>query len=225
MLLILLMISSGLIMSLSAGIQQREIILNAASTNGTQVREMLSMLDRSEQQLSSQEFKLFASYSMGENILRVDSALGPPNGMSEAQIPQSSLPIPPIGGAGVFLLQDGQNGPVYVILRLNVESDRLSPTPLVFAPILQVWLDSERRRSRFRIYFEILDALKRGPMTPYEIWFHLRLNPKRTKEYLEFLKKNSFLDCADQGGRTICSITAAGKTFVENLRMALESDK
>ncbi|MGI0092445.1 MAG: winged helix-turn-helix domain-containing protein [Nitrososphaerales archaeon] len=88
-------------------------------------------------------------------------------------------------------------------------------------PLLFVWLDSERRRSRFRIYVEILDLLKKRPMTPYEISFHLRLNSKRTKDYVEFLAEKKFLDCSDRGARLVCSITSSVATFVENMRMTL----
>ena len=38
-------------------------------------------------------------------------------------------------------------------------------------------------------------------MSPYEISFHLGLNSKRTREYIEFLGDKKFLDCSDQEGR------------------------
>jgi predicted transcriptional regulator len=119
-----------------------------------------------------------------------------------------------------------QNGEVLFTFRQNIESDRLAPAPLLFAPLLQVWLDSNKRRSRLRIYVEILDILKEGAMTPYEISFRLRLNQKRTREYLEFLQKNSFVDCGEkEDGKRVFEITENGKAFVENLRSVLDPNR
>jgi predicted transcriptional regulator len=67
------------------------------------------------------------------------------------------------------------------------------------------------------------DILKEGAMTPYEISFRLRLNQKRTKEYLEFLQKNSLVDCEEkEDGKRVCEIAENGKVFFENLRSVLD---
>ncbi|HKW04573.1 MAG TPA: winged helix-turn-helix domain-containing protein [Nitrososphaerales archaeon] len=96
---------------------------------------------------------------------------------------------------------------------------------IVFSPLLSVWLDSERRRSRFRIYVEILDLLRKGPMTPYEVSFHLRLNSKRTRDFMAFLAEKKFLQFSDQEGRLLCTITPPGAIFVENLRAILDQSE
>jgi predicted transcriptional regulator len=133
----------------------------------------------------------------------------------------SSLPQIPFTGSGLDYFY-AREGNTYTIFPENMLENGGSPLSLVvFGPLLSVWLDSERRRSRFRIYVEILDLLKKGPMTPYEVSFHLRLNSKRTREYIEFLAEKSFLECSDQEGRSICTITSPGATFVQNMRMIL----
>jgi len=120
-----------------------------------------------------------------------------------------------------------RQGNVYYIFpqQDTFENGADSPSAFfAFAPLLFVWLDSERRRSRFRIYVEILDLLKKGPMTPYEVSFHLRLNSKRTREFVEFLAEKKFLDCSEQEGKLVCSITESGFVLVENLRIILEEN-
>jgi predicted transcriptional regulator len=137
----------------------------------------------------------------------------------------SSLPQIPFTGSGVNYFY-AREGNTYTVFPENVLENGGSPLSLVaFAPLLSIWLDSERRRSRFRIYVEILDLLKKGPMTPYEVSFHLRLNSKRTKEYIEFLADKKFLDCSDQEGRLLCAITTPGATFVDNLRTILDENE
>jgi predicted transcriptional regulator len=136
----------------------------------------------------------------------------------------SSLSQIPFIGSGVNYFY-AREGNTYTVFPENILENGGSPLSLVaFAPLLSVWLDSERRRSRFRIYVEILDLLKKGPITPYEISFQLRLNSKRTKEYIEFLADKRFLDCSDQEGRLLCAITTSGATFVDNLRTILDEN-
>jgi predicted transcriptional regulator len=133
-----------------------------------------------------------------------------------------SLNLIPVAGSGGDYLYARQ-GNVYNVFPENIilENGGSLYSLAVFGPLLTVWLDSDRRRSRFRIYVEILDLLKKGPMTPYEVSFHLRLNSKRTREYIEFLAGKNFLECSDQEGRSICTITPPGATFVQNMRMIL----
>lgn len=133
----------------------------------------------------------------------------------------SSLPQIPFTGSGVNYFY-AREGNTYTVFPENILENGGSPLSLVvFGPLLTVWLDSERRRSRFRIYVEILDLLKKGPMTPFEVSFHLRLNSKRTREYIEFLAEKNFLECSNQEGKFICTITSPGATFVQNMRMIL----
>jgi predicted transcriptional regulator len=132
-----------------------------------------------------------------------------------------SLPQFPFSGSGVDYFY-AREGNTYAFFPENIlENGGSSLSLVVFGPLLAVWLDSERRRSRFRIYVEILDLLKKGPMTPYEVSFHLRLNSKRTIEYIKFLAEKNFLECSDQQGRFICTITSPGATFVQNMRLIL----
>ena len=133
----------------------------------------------------------------------------------------SSLPQTLFTGSGVNYFY-AREGNTYTVIPENILENGGNPLSLVaFGPLLTVWLDSERRRSRFRIYVEILDLLKKGPMTPYELSFRLRLNSKRTREYIEFLAEKNFLECSDQKGRFICTITSTGATFVRNITMIL----
>ena len=95
---------------------------------------------------------------------------------------------------------------------------------VAFAPLISVWLDSERERSRFRIYVERSGSQK-GTHDSLRVSFHLRLNSKRTKEFIEFLGDKKFLDCSDQEGRLLCAITTPGVTFVDNLRTILDENE
>jgi len=126
----------------------------------------------------------------------------------------------PSGSSADYIF--ARQGNAYNVFPVNILENGGNPYSIaVFGPLLSVWLDSERRRSRFRIYVEILDLLRKGPITPYEVSFHLRLNSKRTRDYIEFLAEKNFLECSDRDGKMICSITAPGATFVENMRMIL----
>lgn len=145
------------------------------------------------------------------------SSLRSADGEASNPVPQ----IPVTGSAGDYFYS--RQGNVYNVYPENVLENGSNPYSLVvFGPLLSVWLDSERRRSRFRIYVEILDLLAKGPMTPYEVSFHLRLNSKRTNDYIEFLAGKKFLNYTDQEGKLVCTITTPGATFVENLRKILD---
>lgn len=131
----------------------------------------------------------------------------------------------PVTGSGADYIYERQ-GNIYNVFPESILENGGSPFTLVaFGPLLSVWLDSERRRSRFRIYVEILDLLRKGPMSPYEISFHLGLNSKRTREYIEFLADKKFLDCSGQDGRFVCTITVPGAILVENLKMILNESE
>jgi predicted transcriptional regulator len=152
---------------------------------------------------------------------------GDGNSLVPPQDQKSSQTLAPLGAVDddYYFIREGDG--YFVFLQSTSENGGGgSPVAVtVFTPLFSAWLDSERRRSRFRIYVEILDILRRGPMTPYELSFHLRLNSKRTRDYVEFLAKKQFLDCSEQDGKIFCTITQSGKTLVENMRMILESDK
>jgi predicted transcriptional regulator len=88
----------------------------------------------------------------------------------------------------------------------------------LFAIMPDLWADHSRKRSRFEVYLEILELLKRGPLTPFEIAFYARLNHKRTKEYISFLERRGYLELIDQDGRTVCVLTTSGGNVVERVR-------
>ena len=81
-----------------------------------------------------------------------------------------------------------------------------------------LWADHSRKRSRFEVYLEILELLKRGPLTPFEVAFYARLNHKRTKEYINFLERSGYLELVDEDGRTVCVLSTSGGNVVERVR-------
>lgn len=88
----------------------------------------------------------------------------------------------------------------------------------VTAAIPKVWWDFSQRRSKFEIYVEILELMKRGPMTPFEVAFYARLNHKRTKEYAELLAEKGYLQAVNEGGKTLYVLTKEGLGFLERAR-------
>jgi len=133
-----------------------------------------------------------------------------------------SLTSDPNAKENYFFIRDVS---ALIIFPQTVLENGSSSSPSVpFAPLLLVWLDSERRRSRFRIYVEILEALRRGPMTPYEVSFYLRLNSKRTREYVEFLIKKGFLESTTIDGKTVCTVTESGKVLADSMKTILDKE-
>lgn len=88
----------------------------------------------------------------------------------------------------------------------------------VTSAIPGLWMDTSKRRSRSQIYVEILELMKRGPMTPFEIAFYARLNHKRTKEYTEFLKRSGYLEVMLEDGRSTLVLTKNGLSFLERAK-------
>jgi predicted transcriptional regulator len=122
---------------------------------------------------------------------------------------------------GVGLVQqeptssEGQTGsPVSPVASYSSRSStQVSPAAMV-----GLWADHSRKRSRFQIYVEILELLKRGPLTPFETAFYARLNHKRAKEYINLLERSGYLELVDEEGRTICVLSASGGSLVERAR-------
>ena len=96
-----------------------------------------------------------------------------------------------------------------------------STTSSVTAAIPKVWWDFFQRRSKFEIYVEILELMKRGPMTPFEVAFYARLNHKRTKEYTEFLAKAGYLQAVSEDGRALYALTKDGLGFLDRVQSLL----
>ena len=89
------------------------------------------------------------------------------------------------------------------------------------AAVPKVWWDFFQRRSKFEIYVEILELMKRGPMTPFEVAFYARLNHKRTKEYTEFLAKAGYLQPVNEEGRALYALTKDGLGFLDSVQSLL----
>jgi predicted transcriptional regulator len=87
-----------------------------------------------------------------------------------------------------------------------------------------IWDESSKKRSRPHIYVEILELLKRGPMTPFEIAFYVRLNHKRTKEYVRLLERNGYLESIEEDGRTLYAVSGNGRILIERLRSILKEN-
>jgi predicted transcriptional regulator len=95
----------------------------------------------------------------------------------------------------------------------------------VTSALPSMWLDSSKRRSKSQIYVEILELMKRGPMTPFEIAFYARLNHKRAKEYVEFLKHSGYLETDETDGKVIYVLSKEGITFLEHVKMLFQQNQ
>jgi predicted transcriptional regulator len=98
-----------------------------------------------------------------------------------------------------------------------------SSTIVSIAAILPgIWDESSKKRSRSQIYVEILELLKRGPMTPFEIAFYARLNHKRCKEYVRLLEREGYVHRNEEDGRSLFGLTENGKEIIEKVRRIFE---
>jgi len=159
----------------------------------------------------------FASVTVG-NSPDTNPGAGPLSEL-QAQLPQGLPPVP--SGANVVFVRQGDS---YLVLAQAGGNDDGSSPFLQSSSLPRVWMDAGGRRSRFRIHVEILEALKCGAMTPFEIAFRLRLNTKRTKRYLELLAKKELLELCVKDGKSAYGLTANGWAFAENVRSAMILD-
>lgn len=118
------------------------------------------------------------------------------------------------------------SGPSGAVLRAGFAEVMLVPTPLstiasVTASVPKAWWDFSQRRSKFEIYVEMLELMKRGPMSPFEVAFYARLNHKRTKEYAEFLAQAGYLQAVNEDGRAMYALTKDGLGFLERVQSLL----
>jgi predicted transcriptional regulator len=139
----------------------------------------------------------------------------------------ASTTIP--GPLQTILASQSQAGENFIFVRQGEtyavfpqSSDESLQSPLL-AQMTQIWNDSHRKRSRFRTHVEILELLKSGPLSAFEVAFQLRLNSKRTREYLEFLEQNGLVELG-QREKTLYRITPSGMTLVERARTFLFLD-
>lgn len=91
----------------------------------------------------------------------------------------------------------------------------------VTAAVPKIWWDFFQRRSKFEIYVEMLELMKSGPMTPFEVAFYARLNHKRTKEYAEFLADAGYLQPVTEEGRVLYALTNEGQGFLDRVQTLL----
>ena len=175
--------------------------------------------------VSAQAAELTLSTSPDSQAPEVDSGSAPQTAV-EAQAPQPAPAMPsqvPSGGGEyvVVLQQNGQGGQI-LIMSQGSAGGGMGSMPQVPAQLPQAWSDASRKRSRFRIVVEILEVLKDGPMTPYELGFRLRLNEKRTRKYLDLLEKKGLVERTIQDRKAKYVASAAGSAFVANLRMIFQ---
>jgi len=90
---------------------------------------------------------------------------------------------------------------------------------------MEVWNDPSKKRSRFRIYVEILELLRERPLNAFEVAFKLRLNAKRTRRYLEFLAERGVLDPIEEGSKVTFRVNSEGVALLEGARRALMLDQ
>ena len=227
--LIALLASVLFTVPLSSGTRQQEIFRSGSQQNEPQINNIASLISRSQEVPAPKGYYLFLSNPSNAKVSAADSEQISQTNIQTPQL-KSFLNEPSSGEEIMIIQQQGQNGPLYIIIQQqpqqpNIESNQLSPLALTFSPLLGVWLDSERRRSRFRIYVEILELIKERPMTPYEVAFQLRLNRKKAKEHLDFLVSRGFLELiSNDEDKALFGITPNGRTFVGNLRTVLEQD-
>jgi len=131
-----------------------------------------------------------------------------------------SLPVTVLPGDTdvIYSLQ----GSLYMVFSISGPGQGASPLALQSPAVLSVWAAQANRRSRFRIYIEILDVLKAGPLTPFEIAFRLRLNSKRAKGYVDHLVQKGLLKTEEE--KDLVSLTASGLGFADEIRKALLID-
>jgi predicted transcriptional regulator len=140
----------------------------------------------------------------------------------------SSSPIP--RGTVVYVAESTPGGQIFFFLSKSGFATTESQSSLqsyptlssITAAIPSLWLDSTKRRSRSQIYVEILELMKRGPMTPFEIAFYARLNRKRTKQYTEFLKNAGYLEMLNEEGKMNYVLTSSGLAFLEKFKAVFE---
>lgn len=143
-----------------------------------------------------------------------------------AQLPASSGGggAPQIGpGEDVYYVRES-GGNVFMS-QLRSTSEVALPTQPLLAQILEVWNDPSRKRSRFRIYVEILELLKERPRTPFEVAFSLRLNVKRTRRYLEFLVDRGVLERVEEDSKVMFRLNPEGIAILDGARRALMLDR
>jgi predicted transcriptional regulator len=130
----------------------------------------------------------------------------------------STQPAPGVGGVAVQ--QEPTSSQVQSESSAASTATYSSPSSTVppLAVVPRLWTDSARKRSRFQIYIEILELLRRGPLTPFEVAFYARLNHKKAKEYLKFLEQKGYIELVYEDGRRMWVLSTSGGSIVEKVR-------
>jgi predicted transcriptional regulator len=118
-----------------------------------------------------------------------------------------------------------REGGEYVFMTSQPTSEVALPAQPLLAQIMEVWNDPSKKRSRFRIYVEILELLRERPLNAFEVAFKLRLNAKRTRRYLEFLAERGVLDPIEEGSKVTFRVNSEGVALLEGARRALMLDQ
>ena len=154
--------------------------------------------------------QIFASASSNEKSVQLAASPG-------------SGGVPPIGpGDDAYYIREGGG---YLIMSSQPTSETALPAQPLLAQILEVWNEPSRKRSRFRIYVEILELLRERPLSPFEVAFRLRLNAKRTRHYLEFLVERGVLERVEDDSKVKFSINPEGVALLEGAQRALMLDR
>lgn len=193
--------------------------------HGSQPDGASSALYANGQQVAVQGVKLVVVGAPNPQLPKAESGPNSPSAAeTEAPLntPAEPSQVSTDGGYfALFLQQNGESGQILIILRDSAGGTSPS-TFQVTAQLPRGLSDAARKRSRFRIVVEILEALKDGPLTPYELGFRLRLNDKRAKEYLETLEKEGLVERVTRKGRTAYLASATGNAFVGSLKLAFQ---
>ena len=130
---------------------------------------------------------------------------------------------PPVGpGDDIYYAREGGG---YVFMTSQPTSEVALPAQPLLAQIMEVWNDPSKKRSRFRIYVEILELLRERPLSPFEVAFRLRLNVKRTRSYLEFLVERGVVERVEEDSKLKFRVNPEGIALLEGARRALMLDR
>ncbi|MBS7624366.1 hypothetical protein KEJ29_02160 [Candidatus Bathyarchaeota archaeon] len=76
-----------------------------------------------------------------------------------------------------------------------------------------------KRRTRYEIYFDVLDAVRRkGAITITKLSYSAQLPVDRAKSVVNFLVSKGLLREDNMGGRKVYRLTERGGAFLEALR-------
>jgi predicted transcriptional regulator len=157
--------------------------------------------------------QMFGLVTSGETTVQPQATLG------GGGVPGGS-PVGP--GDDVYYAREGGG---YVFMTSQPTSEVALPAQPLLAQIMEVWNDPSKKRSRFRIYVEILELLRERPLSPFEVAFRLRLNVKRTRRYLEFLVERGVVERVEEGSKLKFSVNPEGIALLEGARRALMLDR